>query len=319
MKVEKTAVRQRRLFREPNPLLVKELRGRMRGARAFIVLTVYLLLLSCLTSLIYYAYSASASTPGGGPDMAGLGTAVFSAVVLIELFMVTFITPAFTAGAITGERDRKTYELLRATLLPARKLVSGKLTSALIYIGLLILAAVPLEGLAFMLGGVVVEELLLALVILLVTALAFGVLGIYFSSLARTTLAATVLTYGVALLVTVGLPIVLSFVFGLLAEPIFSGYSSTPPSLLVQAILFYTIYFFGNLSPIVAAVITKVVLVEENSAWLFHLDLSTGSTMPGSSSIPVPSGWIVYTVFYLVLALVLLLLAMLRVRRQETR
>ena len=72
---------------ESNPLLVKELRGRMRGARAFIVLTVYLLLLSCFTSIIYYAYSASARGPGGGPDMAYLGKTVFASVIIIEIFM----------------------------------------------------------------------------------------------------------------------------------------------------------------------------------------------------------------------------------------
>ena len=93
---------------EFNPLLVKELRGRMRGARAFVVLTVYLLLLSCFTAIIYYAYSASARGLGGGPDMAYLGKTVFASVILIEIFMVTFITPAFSAGAISGERERKT-------------------------------------------------------------------------------------------------------------------------------------------------------------------------------------------------------------------
>jgi ABC-2 type transport system permease protein len=184
---EATTVKRRRwLRRESNPLLIKELRGRMRGARAFVVLTVYLLLLSCFTSIIYYAYAASARGPGGRSEMAYLGKTVFASVVLIEIFMVTFITPAFTAGAISGERERKTYDLLRTTLLPAHRLVSGKLASALTYMFLLILAAVPLESLAFVLGGVVVEELALALVVLLVSAFAFAAVGIFFSSLVRT-------------------------------------------------------------------------------------------------------------------------------------
>ena len=50
-----------------NPVVRKELRGRMRGRRAFVVLTVYLLLLSCLTSLVYYAYAAASQEPYG-PD-----------------------------------------------------------------------------------------------------------------------------------------------------------------------------------------------------------------------------------------------------------
>jgi ABC-type transport system involved in multi-copper enzyme maturation permease subunit len=310
------ALHDRRRVREPNPLLVKELRGRMRGARAFIVLTVYVLLLSCLASIIYYAFSVQAATLGG-PNTAELGTAVFSSIVLIELFLVTFITPAFTAGAITGERDRKTFELLRSTLLPARKVVLGKLTAALTYVGLLVLATVPLEGLAFMLGGVVLEELLVALLILLVTAFAFGVVGLFFSSLVRRTLAATLLTYGTSLLMTVVLPVILFFVFLLIGEPIVSGYAAVQASVLVQAVLFYTIYFLGSLSPLTAAVISKVILVEESSLWYFDMTLSSSSATGTSSTIPVPSGWIVYVTSYLILSLVLLGLTVLRVKRQE--
>ena len=308
-----TAKRRERLRRGSNPLLIKELRGRMRGVRAFVVLTVYLLLLSCFTAIIYYAYSATARAPGGGPDMAYLGKVIFGGVVLVELFMVTFITPAFTAGAISGERERKTYELLRTTLLPARKLVTGKLASALTYMFLLILAAVPLESLAFMLGGVVVEELALALVILLVTAFAFAAMGIFFSSLARTTLVSTVLTYATALLVTVGLPVLLFISATLLIEPFLYGYGSSTPSWFWEAVLMYLVIFLAGLGPISAAVGTEVILEAENAVLYFWQDLDS------THRILVPSTWIIYTVIYLALALVLLPVAVLRVRRQETR
>jgi ABC-type transport system involved in multi-copper enzyme maturation permease subunit len=297
-------------------LLVKELRGRMRGARAFVVLTIYVLLLSCLASIIYYAFNVEAGTPSG-PNTSELGMAVFSGIVLIELFLVTFITPAFTAGAITGERDRKTFELLRSTLLPARKVVLGKLTAALTYVGLLVLAAVPLEGLAFMLGGVVLEELLVALLILLVTALAFGVVGLFFSSLVRRTLTATLLTYGTSLLVTLVLPVILFFVFLLIGDPILSGYAAVQPSVLVQAILFYAIYLLANLSPLTAAVISKIILVEESSLWVVEIPLTSSATMGSTTTIFIPSGWIVYVAFYLILSLILLGLTVLRVKRQE--
>jgi len=295
---------------ESNPLLIKELRGRMRGARAFVVLTVYLLLLSCFTSIIYYVYSAAARGPGGGPGMNYLGKVVFASVVLIEVFMVTFITPAFTVGAISGERERKTYELLRTTLLPARKLVAGKLASALTYVFLLILAAVPLESLAFVLGGVVVEELALALVILLVTAFAFAAIGIFFSSLVHTTLVATVLTYATALLATVGLPVLLVISFAAL-DPLMYGYGASPPSWIVQAILNYVLYITAGLSPITAAIFTEMALENENTIWFFWMSVGSGHR------ILIPSAWIVYTVVCLALAGVALLVTVLRVRRND--
>jgi len=300
------------LRRESNPLLIKELRARMRGARAFVVLTVYLLLLTCFTSIVYYAYSATAREPGGGPDMAYLGKVIFTSVVLVEIFMVTFITPAFTAGAISGERERKTYELLRTTLLPARKLVSGKLASALTYMLLLILAAVPMESLAFVLGGVVVEELALALVILLVTAFVFAVIGLFFSSIARTTLVSTVLAYTTALLTTVGLPVLLAISFALFDSFSYGSVSSIPPWIL-ETVLLYVAYFVAGLSPITAAVFTEIALEQENAILYFWYDVDS------THRVPIPSAWVVYTVVYLALALVLLLVTVLLVRRQERR
>jgi ABC-2 type transport system permease protein len=298
----------RRPLRESNPLLVKELRGRMRGARAFVVLTVYLLLLSCFTSIIYYAYTASARGPGGGPDMAYLGKVIFSSIVVIEIFMVTFITPAFTAGAISGERERKTYELLRTTLLSARKFVFGKLSSALTYMFLLILAAVPMESLAFVLGGVIVEELAIALVILLVTALAFAAIGILFSAFARTVLVSTVLSYITALLLTIGLPVLMLIGVGLIDAV---WYDFDPPGWIIEALLVYLGFFIIGLSPMSAAVVTEMMLDQEGAVLYFWSQIDV------SHRIPVPSPWIIYTVTYLVLALVLLLIAVLRVRMQE--
>jgi len=312
---------QRWLRRDSNPVLIKELRGRMRGARAFVVLTVYLLLLSCFASLIYYAYTASARASGSGMEMTYLGKVIFASVVLIEIFMVTFITPAFTSGAVSGERERKTYELLRTTLLPARKLLSGKLTSALSYMFLLILAAVPLESLAFMLGGVVWEELALALVVLLVSAFFFAVLGLFFSSFARTTLVSTVLTYATALLMTIGLP-VLVMVFAALMDPFMYGYgSSAPPSWRAQAALIYLGLFVGSLSPISAAVITQIMLDQENAIFYYWQDLGVYSSTGYSVShrVPIPSPWVVYTAIYVGLSLILLLAATLRVRRQARK
>jgi ABC-2 type transport system permease protein len=301
----------RRLRSESNPLLIKELRGRMRGARAFVVLTVYLALLSCFTSIIYYTYTASASGPGGGPDMVYLGKTIFDSVVLIEIFMVVFITPAFTAGAISGERERKTYELLRTTLLSGRQLVSGKLAAALTYMLLLIMAAVPLESLAFVLGGVVVDELALALVILLVTAFAFAAAGLCFSSLARTTLVSTVLTYATALLATVGLPVLLLFFAVVLADPFTSGFSTSSPPWTLQAALMYALHLTAGLSPVTAAIFTEVALEEESAVWYFWQDIDA------THRVPIPCAWIVYTAVYLALALVLLLVAVRRVRKNE--
>lgn len=297
--------------RELNPLLVKELRGRMRGSRAFVMLTVYLAILGCFTSIVYASYTSMMATPGSWGAMAYAGKVLFSTVVLLEIFLVAFITPAFTAGAISGERERKTYEILRTTLLPARRLVMGKLGAALAYALLLILTAVPLESLAFMLGGVVAEELVLALVILLVTAFAVAAVGLFASTLARTTLIATVIAYAAVLLVVVGIPL-LVLVAVAVGDPILGGYGPTAPPEVVRIILVYLFFFVLSLSPITAAGGTEVILTQEDTIWLFKAPLR-------ARTLWIPSPWIVYALLYLLMGILLVALAIRRVRRQETK
>jgi ABC-type transport system involved in multi-copper enzyme maturation permease subunit len=296
-----------------NPVVRKELRGRMRGRRAFVVLTAYLLILSCLTSLIYFAYASAAQQPYG-PDSYLIGKIVFGGVLAIQLMLVVFITPAFTAGTISGERERQTFDLLRTTLLPARALVTGKLTAALSYVVLLILAAVPLESLAFLLGGVALEEIVVSQLILLVTALAVGAVSTYFSSRMKTTLSATVISYAFMLLSSAGLPMlftVLTPVLGMFGPTMFME----DPHWLVLLALIYGGGFLLAINPIATVILSEVVLIEEQTLFFFKITLPTSSGP--MQDIWLVSPWVVYLLFHLLLAWLGYWLSVRRVRRQE--
>ena len=185
-----------------NPVMVKELRGRMRGVRGFAIITVFLTLMSFFTILLYLL-----RVPAGGVVVTGdLGRELFIGVLFIELMLIIFIVPALTAGAITTERERKTYDLLQTTLITKATFVVGKMQSALGYIMLLLLSAIPMQSIAFLFGGVSEAELLLALLVLLVSAIALGAFGMFFSSITERTLAATIRSYTVAIGITVALP-----------------------------------------------------------------------------------------------------------------
>ncbi len=193
-----------------NPVMLKELRGRMRGMRAFIVLTVYLALMGTFTALLYVIYISGRIQTTGSSVVGEIGRVLFIGLVGVELLLIVFIAPAFTAGAITGERERRTYDLLRTTLLASPSFVIGKLETALAYILLLLFSAIPLQSMAFLFGGVTEMELVLAFIILTVTTITLGTLGIFFSAITPRTLSASIRSYVVALAVIFGIPILLS-------------------------------------------------------------------------------------------------------------
>jgi hypothetical protein len=288
-----------------NPVMLKELRGRMRGVRAFVVLTVYLGLMSAFMALLYLI-ALPANQISGSAAAGEIGRVLFAGVVGIELLLIIFIAPAFTAGAITGERERQTYDLLKTTLLPAPSFVLGKLESALSYVLLLLFAAIPLQSIAFLFGGVGELELVLAFIILLVTAITLGTVGIYFSTQASRTLSASVRAYSTTLVVTFAVPLILSIVLAIVTAPL----RTMSPA--VEAALVYVEDLLQSMNPITAALRARELLVEQQQLGFFsHILASDGSTIPRVSP------WITFTIIYLVAATVLVVLSVRRMRKVE--
>jgi ABC-2 type transport system permease protein len=292
-----------------NPVILKELRGRMRGRRAFVVLTVYLLLLSGFSLLVYAAASASADSPVGGGSTNAVGKSVFTGIVAVELFLACFITPAFTAAGISGERERQTFDLLRTTLLRAPALIGGKVLSALAYVLLLIFAAVPLQSMAFLLGGIGPEEVAISLWLLVVSALAFGMLGIYVSAVAPTTLRASVATYGMLFTIMIGIPVLMLLGLAVLSALYYAP--SAVGGLSMDAAITYLTLLLVSLNPILAAALTEEYLITEHTAFFF----TTSSY--GGHSLPMVSPWIPFTIIYLLASVLLYVLAVRRVRRMD--
>jgi ABC-2 type transport system permease protein len=287
-----------------NPVAVKELRSRMRGRRAFVVLTVYLLLMSLFIFFVYLTYLA-ASRNSFGPSSRQAGKAVFAAVLAVEVFLVLFVGPAFTSGAISGEKERRTYELLRTTLLPAKTLVSGKLLSAVSYVFLLILVSVPLQSIAFLLGGVAPVEVLLSQLLVALSAVTFALIGLYFSSVMRSTLVATITTFGVAMFLTFGIPMIVGIGGSVFGSLFFGGPS---PGWLVQSLFYYVGLLLAATNLPATLIVSEVILLEENTLFFFS------QTIDGHV-VSLFSPWTVYILFYVLLALVLFWRTVRRVKR----
>jgi hypothetical protein len=202
---------------------IKELRGRMRGRRAFVVVTVYLLLLSSFAFAIYlYLRQQAATGPlnsgfPGAPDFwpgqfssagtalsASIGHGIFGGLLRVETLLVLVLAPAFTTGAISLEREKQTLDMLVTTPLSTLGMVIGKLFSALTYVFLLIIASIPLASLVFVFGGVGPEDLLRGYALLFALAFGMGAIGLFISALVRRTQTATVITFVTVLVLSIG-------------------------------------------------------------------------------------------------------------------
>jgi ABC-type transport system involved in multi-copper enzyme maturation permease subunit len=183
-----------------NPILVKEFRTRMRGARAYWILLGYTLMIATILGFTYYTQQLHATENGQNMLTAAqaardLGKTMYFIVFISQAIMVALITPAITSGAITIEREQRSYELLVTTPLRPIDLIRGKLTAAVAFVVLLLTASLPLVSLTFLVGGVSPGEIFFSYLIIALASFVAGTLGIFWSAALKSTAVATVATY----------------------------------------------------------------------------------------------------------------------------
>jgi ABC-type transport system involved in multi-copper enzyme maturation permease subunit len=200
-----------------NPIIVREVRTRMRGMRPYLILTAFLVLLAAAGVGIYQLMLQQARF-GAMLLSPQVGQGLFRGLGFVELMLVVFLAPSMTSGAISGEREQLTYDMLMATPLKPAQILWGKLVAALSYLFLLIFAAVPVFSVVLVFGGVELGALLKALALLLAATVCFGAIGLCCSAFGRRTARATTIAYTVVLLL-LGIPVLLASVWGQFSTP----------------------------------------------------------------------------------------------------
>ena len=109
----------------PTAIMAKDLRLRMRGWRWAGVATLYVAILGAIAvAFLLQKYSITAGDSGTStPALAGIR--LFQTLAIFQLFLIAFVTPATVAGAISGERQHRIWDLLLASRAPTRDIIGG--------------------------------------------------------------------------------------------------------------------------------------------------------------------------------------------------
>jgi len=110
-------------------------------------------------------------------ETAKFGALIFQLSVYVELILLLFFAALSAAGAVSQEKDRRTFILLLITDMRDYEIVLGKLLGSLLPITAMMLISVPALMLYLLLGGIHPEQVLQASIVLLGTAYAAGSLG----------------------------------------------------------------------------------------------------------------------------------------------
>ena len=190
-------------------LLTKELRLRFRNERSIWVLVIYVLLLGLIGII------SLTTITNGFPSsnyLSNAGRTIYYLLSIIQLLLIIFVTPAFTASSINGEKERQTYDLLLSSQLSSFTLAGGKLLAGLMNVLVLIAATIPLFSLVFFFGGVSPRQFGAMLVIFCVTVFLVGTTSLFLSTILRRPAISTAIAYVICLF-WLGFPILLFSLF----------------------------------------------------------------------------------------------------------
>ena len=178
-----------------NPILSFSATRRMRSYRTLLIAGAWLLVM-LITSLLIMGQLF-----GGEASLYALrsGVTCYQVLIIVQFVLIILVAPAMTSGAIAGERERQTLELLLVTNTRSFRIVWGKAMESFAMLALLIVCGFPVMCLTLIAGAVTLPQILAGELFLLVMAFAAVCVGVLSSTLARSTVGSSILSYVVLL------------------------------------------------------------------------------------------------------------------------
>ncbi len=177
-----------------NPVISREMKVRMRFARAFWLQGAYLLFLIVTVLLAYQGILAH--TPLPHPAKLQERLQFFYFVLFYSLVSITvLVAPGLAAGAIAFERERRTLDLLLTSPLRPMQILVGKLIASFAFLLLLLVESMPIVAVCIIMGGATVGDLLATYGLVAFSLLHLCAFAIYCSACNRSSGAAIFWAY----------------------------------------------------------------------------------------------------------------------------
>ncbi len=164
------------MYVRDNPVLQYELLSNLRLPRAFVLLFAYIALLGVV---VFLAWPQEQKLDFARPEAAKRLVNLF---FLGQYLLASLMAPSFAAGAISGEKERDSYEMLLASPIKPGAIVLGKLFATLSHLGILIFCSLPIVMLCLPLGGVSALEVFAAYIAMMSMVALFGMISLWASS-----------------------------------------------------------------------------------------------------------------------------------------
>ncbi len=157
-----------------NPILRRVVENAGKKRRDMVIRCTYL---GLLVAVVLYTLWTSGEDFGDLAALARESTLLFQQMSYLQLGLVALLSPIFTAGAITQERDSQTYDILLATPLTNGQIVLGSLLSRVFFVVALLVSGIPIFAVTQIFGGVAISSIVYSFLIAASTAMVTGAMA----------------------------------------------------------------------------------------------------------------------------------------------
>jgi len=176
-----------------NPIFQREFSASSRSMKTNFLIWAYLILLALVILLLW---------PAGGIHSVASSSSkqIFALFFSINLTLILLMVPAFSATAISWEKENNTYDSLFITMLRPHEIMQGKLISAILMLLILVFLSVPIASVCALTGGISVALVVKIVLLILVTAFSYGIAGLACSAWASRSSTSVVMNYVVIII-----------------------------------------------------------------------------------------------------------------------
>ncbi|MBQ9765562.1 MAG: ABC transporter permease subunit [Lachnospiraceae bacterium] len=193
-----------------NPIYRKEISIDARAARVFSLILIFNCILAIVTFVLFFT-SLNGVSSMNALNYSGL-VDMYTLMAYIEFGIVFLVIPSITAGSITGERERKTLDIMLVGSRHSWMVVWGKFKACIQLMLVVLFSSVPILSIVFVYGGIRLLNIVHLIFIITLAGVYMGSVGIFCSSVCKKTTSAIILAYS-AVLILILITTVLNFFF----------------------------------------------------------------------------------------------------------
>lgn len=187
-----------------NPVLKNEIKLSARSFKFTLVILFYVGILSAAGVIIFY--NCIKNNYFEGLYLESI-IYFYIGMAIIQAILLMFIVPSLTSTAICAEREKQTLEVLLSTKMSTLSIIIGKLFSSISRVVLLIICTIPIYSITFLIGGINLSNVVELSLFFIVATIFVGAIGVFISTVVKTSRSATAISYGTVLLIFIGVVI----------------------------------------------------------------------------------------------------------------